>query len=82
MRGLVVKKHTLLETKKMSNIRTIEDAFQYRVHRILKRLEGDLTGMSLKDYLLTRNGIMDLGEYLLEDIEQYCGLDEALENEY
>ena len=69
----------------MGSIRTIEDGYQYRIHHILNKLKKDCKfnkGESFENYLNTRNGKLDLAEYLLEDIETYCGLEKALENEY
>jgi|GEM_PF-6078884 hypothetical protein len=70
----------------MGNIRTIEDGYQYRIHNILNKLKKEIEAsgstLSMEDYFNTRNGKLDLAEALLDDIEQYCGLDEAIENEY
>ena len=70
-------------------IHTIEENFQYRMHHILiefkkeyDQLVKDNSGKSLAtfDEWLWNNS-EDFGQRVIEDIETYCGLDEALENE-
>ncbi len=70
-------------------IHTIEGNFQYRMHHILIQFKHEYdelvknnNGKSLVtfDEWLWNNG-KDFGQKVIEDIDSYCGLDEALENE-
>ena len=69
----------------MANVRTVNDGYQYRIHQILNKINDQIKGNGfqgkIEDYLNTRNGKLDLAEALLEDIEEYCGIEDALENE-
>lgn len=74
----------------MSNIRTIEDGFQYRIHHILKTFKNDYDAdiasgfinenMDFEGYMAYRKS--EFADAVLNDIDTYCGLDEAVENAY
>lgn len=64
-------------------IRTIEDNFQYRMHLLLKKMKSDYdvdTNQTSFDKWIWDNA-EEFGRMVIDDIEEYCGLDEALENE-
>lgn len=68
-------------------ITTIEDMYQYRIHKILKKLEKDYyedrdleNTQSFEDFMNSSNFDSVLGEAIYNDICNYCGLEEALES--
>ena len=70
-------------------ITTKEDLYQYRIHRILKKLKKEFdeneaefrSNKSFKDYMNCTDFDKELGGAVYNDICEYCGIDEALNSE-
>lgn len=65
------------------SIITKEMLFQYRVHGVLNKLKSDweLDEVDFKKYLETKDGMSDFGQAMLDDIDIWCGVSEALLND-
>lgn len=66
-------------------IQTQQDSFQWRVTRILNAVNAEAEMQDFSDihsFLNTTDGKILLADLLIDDIEIYCGIDEALKNEY
>lgn len=65
------------------NITTIEDGYQYRAHLILKKFAKDFECEN--EFQEDADAAAwkyrkELGEYFVNDISEYCGIQEAFNN--
>ena len=67
----------------MGNIRTIEDGFQYQMHKALKPFvkEWKESGSNMEfDAWIWTYQATEFGQAVLNRIDEYCGMDEAINN--
>lgn len=65
----------------MPRLTTREDFYEYHYKRIISNVLGnqddDLTGNDAAEYI--RNNPSEVGDAFLEDLETWCGLEEAIQ---